>query len=106
MERWKGKTAVVTGGASGIGAAVTQALLAKGINVANFDIQIERLKEAAVEARKKKDFGKLHPVQCDLSKHDDIKKAFLSVEKIFGGVDILVNNAGVVNYTRIIGEIL
>ncbi|XP_051166471.1 farnesol dehydrogenase-like [Leptopilina boulardi] len=102
MDRWRGKTAIVTGAASGMGAAITQALLSKGINVVGLDIQKERLEKTANETNKNKNFGKLHPIRCDLTQYDDIQKAFKFADENMGGVDIMVNNAGICNYSRII----
>lgn len=102
MQRWKGKTAIVTGAASGIGAAITRALLQNGVNVAGFDVQIERLKQLGQEMKKKGVLGEFYPVHCDLSDSAQIEDAFKSATKKFDGVDIMVNNAGVVNFTRII----
>lgn len=106
MDRWLGKTAVVTGASSGIGEAITRALLRNGVNVAALDIQKEKLMRF-VEERERKGFpGALYPIHCDVSSEDDVNRAFSQIETKLGGVDIMVNNAGVVNYTRIIGMMI
>lgn len=105
MDRWLGKTAVVTGAASGIGEAITRALLQNGVNVAALDVQKERLAELDAECKRVGFPGMLHTVCCDVSLEDEIDAAFSYVETL-GGVDIMVNNAGVCEYTRIIGMII
>lgn len=51
MDRWIGKTAVVTGAASSIGQAITCALLRYGVNVAAIDIMNEKLIELKRESK-------------------------------------------------------
>lgn len=103
MDRWLGKIAVVTGAASGIGEAITRALLRNGVNVAALDIQRERLTELCAERQQKGYSGTLHPIYCDVSCEDDLDEAFSQIETTLGGVDIMVNNAGVTCYIRVIG---
>jgi NAD(P)-dependent dehydrogenase (short-subunit alcohol dehydrogenase family) len=76
-----GKTAIVTGGAKGIGAATARTLEDAGARVAVFDIQ-------AVDDLA---FG---GVSVDVTSESRVKQAFLLVAERFGGIDILVNNAG------------
>lgn len=106
MDRWIGKTAVVTGAASGIGEAITRALLRKGVNVVALDIQKEKLESLAEQelvAKKQEGFsGVLRPIHCDISVKEDIDAAFQQIDA-YGGVDIMVNNAGVIFYSRVIG---
>lgn len=102
MDRWLGKTAVVTGAASGIGKAITRALLQNGVNVAALDIQKEGLVKLDAKCRQEGFRGTLHTIRCDVSREDDIDAAFSHVETL-GGVDIMVNNAGVCEYSRVIG---
>ena len=76
-----GKTAIVTGGAKGIGAATARTLEDAGARVAVFDIQ-------AVDDLA---FG---GVSVDVTSEPAVKQAFALVAERFGGIDILVNNAG------------
>jgi NADP+-dependent farnesol dehydrogenase len=101
MNRWLGKTAVVTGAASGIGEAITCALLQNGVNVAALDVQKERLAQLEAKCRQKGFPGTLHAICCDISCEDEIDAAFAHIETL-GGVDIMINNAGVCEYSRVI----
>lgn len=104
MDRWLGKTAVVTGAASGIGEAITRALLQNGVNVAALDVQKERLAKLDAECKREGFPGTLHAIYCDITREDEIDEAFSHIETL-GGVDIMVNNAGVCEYSRVIGMI-
>ncbi|XP_029172580.1 farnesol dehydrogenase-like [Nylanderia fulva] len=100
MDRWIGKTAVVTGAASGIGQAITCALLRYGVNVAAIDIMNEKLIE--LKAEKQKLPGKLETILCDVSCEDELNRAFSEIETKMMGVDIMINNAAYCEYTRVI----
>ncbi|KAL2731846.1 farnesol dehydrogenase-like isoform X2 [Vespula squamosa] len=100
MNRWERKIAVVTGSASGIGKAITRALLEKKIIVVGLDIQNEKQKET-VDNRENTMTG-YYPLHCDITNEDDLDAAFLYVKKNFNGVDIMVNNAGVIHFQRVI----
>ncbi len=91
-----GQIAVVTG-AGAIGAATAKALAADGAAVAVLDIDGDAAKKVAAEV---KGLG----VQCDVTKPDDVARAFAAVCDRFGGVDILVSNAGAAWQGRI-GEV-
>jgi len=103
MDRWLGKTAVVTGAASGMGKAITRALLQNGVNMAALDVQKEKLAKLDAECKREGFPGILHTICCDVSREDEINAAFSHIETL-GGVDIMVNNAGVCEYSRIIGN--
>ncbi|XP_032683762.1 farnesol dehydrogenase-like [Odontomachus brunneus] len=102
MDRWLGKTALVTGAATGIGEAITRALLRNGVNVAAADIQKEKLARLLADVTNREGFGRLYTMCCDMSKEEDIDKVFAHIENAYGGVDIMINNAGVIDYTRMV----
>lgn len=87
------KTALVTGGARGIGAAICKSLAASGYNVA---VNYNSSEEAAEELKKRlSDITKAEIFRADVSDSLQVNSMFDEIEKAFGGVDILVNNAGV-----------
>ncbi|XP_015182123.1 PREDICTED: farnesol dehydrogenase-like isoform X1 [Polistes dominula] len=100
MNRWEGKVAVVTGSASGIGKAITCALLERKIIVVGLDIQNEEDTKTADNTNNKR--NGYYPLRCDVTREDEVDDAFLFVEEKLHGVDIMVNNAGVIDYRRII----
>lgn len=102
MNRWEGKVAVVTGSASGIGKAITRALLERKIIVVGLDIQ-NKMEKGTADNGENTTNG-YYPLRCDISNEKDVDEAFLFVKKKFNGVDIMVNNAGVIDFRRIIGK--
>lgn len=102
MEKWVGKTAVVTGASAGIGAAIVKDLVNAGVNVVALARRIEKLEELKKELKGSK--GKVTTHVCDVSDVKSVQTAFAFVEKTLGGTDILVNNAGIVKYIKIFGE--
>lgn len=95
MDRWIGKTAVVTGASSGIGASIVVDLVTAGVNVVGLARRKERI-EALKEKIPASATGKLYAIKCDLTQENDIKSAFNWTVANLGGVDILVNNAGII----------
>ncbi|XP_014601544.1 PREDICTED: farnesol dehydrogenase-like [Polistes canadensis] len=100
MNRWEGKVAVVTGSASGIGKAITCALLERKIIVVGLDIQNEEDTKTADNTKNKR--NRYYPLRCDVTCGDELDAAFSFVDEKLNGVNIMVNNAGVVNYHRVI----
>ena len=88
----KGKTAIVTGGANGIGKA-TALLLAKfGANIAIGDYNLEAAEEVAEEIR---ELGvKAIAISCNVLKDEDLVNLVDTTVKELGGIHILINNAG------------
>lgn len=94
MTRIEGARAVVTGGASGIGRGIAEALLSAGARVVIADIDAEPL------ARTAREIG-AHPVTVDVTSLDSVRGLADAVVATLGGVDIVVNNAGVGPFARI-----
>jgi len=96
MKRLEGKTALVTGGARGIGRAICEAYAREGAKVAVADL-LE--KDAAETSAALGDSGMA--VTMDVTDRDSIAAGVSAVEETFGGIDILVNNAGIFNMASI-----
>jgi len=88
MNDFDGLMAVVTGGASGIGAATVELLLQRGARVACLDRAIEA--DAAADGRP----GLLR-IACDVTDDAGVRAAIERVASELGGIDILINNAGI-----------
>ncbi|KAA3488697.1 zinc-binding alcohol dehydrogenase domain-containing protein 2-like [Gossypium australe] len=104
MELKPGLSALVTGGASGIGKALCLALAAKGIFVTIVDFSEEKGKEVASLVEKEN--SKFHQnlgfpsaifVKCDVTSLRDLNLAFEKHVSTYGGLDICINNAGIAN---------
>jgi NAD(P)-dependent dehydrogenase (short-subunit alcohol dehydrogenase family) len=91
------RVVIVTGGASGIGAAIVEAFAANCARVAFFDVQVETGQELAARLDKA---GATKPLflPCDLTDIAALQKTLQSIIDQLGTVDVLVNNAG--NDTR------
>jgi 2-keto-3-deoxy-L-fuconate dehydrogenase len=87
----KGKRAVVTGAASGIGLAIAELFAAHQAAVVLLDLDAQKTTDAA-KAIAEKTSGSVTGVACDVSRADSVEKAF---SQIGGSVDILVNCAGI-----------
>lgn len=93
MNRLEGKTALITGGASGIGLAISQALVKAGMRVALCSRRKALLKEQ-VEALNKEHPGHAIAVETDVREKLSVENAVAEVASQFGQIDVLVNNAG------------
>lgn len=85
-----GRVAIVTGAASGIGAATCRRLLDEGCKVAAVDIAGDAL------ARTHAGHASLLPIVADVSREEDCDRIVRETVAAFGGVDLFVNNAGVI----------
>ncbi len=87
-----GKASLVTGGASGIGAAIARAFAAQGARVAVVDLDGE------AAAREAAELGSDHAgFACDVTDPAEVEAVVEEVTAAFGGIDVLVNSAGVVH---------
>jgi NAD(P)-dependent dehydrogenase (short-subunit alcohol dehydrogenase family) len=87
------KTAIVTGGGSGIGRAVALALIDAGYRVALAGRRAEAL-DATLHAAKGR-ASDLLPVVTDVTKPDSVARLFAAIAERFGRLDLLFNNAGI-----------
>ncbi|OGT05534.1 MAG: 3-oxoacyl-[acyl-carrier-protein] reductase [Gallionellales bacterium RBG_16_57_15] len=87
----KGKTALVTGGARGIGKAIALKLAGIGANIAILDMVLAPDTVGEIEALGVKAIS----VEANVTKLDSVEKAVEQVIAAFGSLDILVNNAGI-----------
>jgi 3-oxoacyl-[acyl-carrier protein] reductase len=88
----KGKNAIVTGGAGGMGQAICLALADEGANVVVSDIAADRAEEVAARCRAKG--VKALAIRTDLTAEADCTALIDRTEEALGSADILVNNAG------------
>lgn len=95
MNNLKGKTAVITGGNSGVGAATALLFAKSGANVVISARRQAALDEVAEKI--KAEGGNVLTVSTDISKDEDCKNLMKAAIDAFGGIDILVNNAGVLD---------
>lgn len=96
-----GKSAVVTGGGSGIGAAIALAFAADGANVIIAGRNADKLNEVVSNAESKR----ISVMACDVSQRDQASKLINDATAKFGKVDILVNAAGVNMAKRLMADI-
>ncbi len=97
----KGKIAIVTGAAQGIGKAIARMFSEHGAVAVLYDIQKEKVEETAVEIAKATD-GKTIGIAVDITKKAEVETSVKKVMDIFGRIDILVNNAGIVMHSPIL----
>jgi len=88
----QGKSAIITGGANGIGRCATLFLLREGMNVAIADLDEEAGAECAEEYRT---LGRVEFIPTDVSQEASAENCVRTSVELFGGLDVLVNNAGI-----------
>jgi 3-oxoacyl-[acyl-carrier protein] reductase len=94
----RGKTALITGAASGIGRAIALRLAAEGVNIFVVDVNDFGLAKVADEARAAG--VEVIARRCDASEPREVSATVAEIFSRWGGVDILVNNAGITYYGR------
>lgn len=93
--RLKGKTAIVTGGASGFGAGIVRKFVAEGANVLIADLSTDL----------PDDLSAVKSLKTDVTSRDDVGAMTDHAMSLFGQIDILVNNAGITHMPAPMEEI-
>jgi 3-oxoacyl-[acyl-carrier protein] reductase len=88
----KGRRAVVTGGAQGIGRAIVERFLSSGAGVSIWDADADA---AATTARELAARGSVHTAAVDVTRLEQVEEAAAATAQALGGIDILVANAGI-----------
>ena len=102
-QRFTGKVAFVTGGASGIGRATAVAFAQEGARVAILDLTEEALATTAEAVRATG--AEVLVLACDVAKPEQVEAAIAEVVATFGRLDVAFNNAGVENKAAPVAEI-
>ena len=92
--------AIVTGGGSGMGAAIAETYAREGAHVAVVDVDGDAAKKVA-----RRIGNTAIAIKCDVTKRSDIDAAVIETATAFGGLNVLVNNAGVAHLNKPVLEI-
>ncbi|KQP49969.1 2-hydroxycyclohexanecarboxyl-CoA dehydrogenase [Pseudorhodoferax sp. Leaf274] len=92
MNRFEGRTVVVTGGGGGIGGASCRRFASEGAQVAVFDRNAEAADKVAAQIRGSG--GQARAFRCDITDRTSVDAAVAAAVDAFGAIDVLVNNAG------------
>jgi 2-hydroxycyclohexanecarboxyl-CoA dehydrogenase len=93
LREFSNQTAIITGGARGIGRAVVQAFAEKGADVVIADLRLEDANQTATEISESTG-RRVVAVQTDVTKREDVETLRDETLKEFGKIDVLVNCAG------------
>lgn len=97
-----GKTAVITGGGTGVGRATADFLAHKGCGLALLGRRAEKLESAREPIQSQTIPGvRIEIYPCDIVKENEVKSTFAKISSDFGPIDFLVNNAGVNTYNNL-----
>lgn len=92
MQRFDGKTVIVTGGGGGIGGATCRRFASEGAQVAVFDMNLEATEKVAADIRATG--GRATAFACNITDRAQVDAAVAAVEAQLGPIAVLVNNAG------------
>ncbi len=93
METLTGKTAIISGGGTGIGRAIARTLSREGVRVVVCGRRLEPIQ--MVEQEIEADGGRALAIQADVAVESDVEKLVTTAKKAFGTVEILISNAGI-----------
>lgn len=94
----KGKVALITGAARGLGLSIAEELAAKGVNICGTDIRLQKLQSEFTRIVQENGVETL-ALEADVGKESDVKNIVKAAFDKWGKIDILINNAGI----RIVG---
>jgi NAD(P)-dependent dehydrogenase (short-subunit alcohol dehydrogenase family) len=94
MEEVAGRTAFVTGGASGIGLGITEAFVAAGMNVVIADLRPDHVETALERLTRDGRRESVHAIELDVTDRERFARAADEAEDVFGKLHVLCNNAG------------
>jgi len=95
MKILEGKTAFITGGASGIGLGIAQAFVDAGMKVVIADLRQDHIDHAVATFSERGHHESVHAIQLDVTDRLAMAGAAQETERVFGKLHVLVNNAGV-----------
>ena len=95
MSLLTGQTAVVTGGAQGLGFAIAERFISEGARVVLGDLYLGATEAAAKQLGRDSKDGVALAVRCDVTQADEVDALVAAAMERFGGLDIMVNNAGI-----------
>jgi NAD(P)-dependent dehydrogenase (short-subunit alcohol dehydrogenase family) len=96
--RFEGRTAIITGGASGLGFACAKRILEEGGKVSLWDVNAATLDEA------RKKLADVHAVNVDVCNHGQVVAAAKQSNDALGRIDILINSAGITGTTAPVAQ--
>jgi len=99
-KKLEGKVAIVTGGARGIGKAISEKLASEGASLVLVDVMLDVAEQTANEFKAKG--VNAFAVKADVSKLSEAEEAVKKAVEHFGKIDILVNNAGITKDTLLL----
>lgn len=97
-DRLGGRSALITGGAGGIGAATCEVFCEQGARVAIVDLEAAAVEATAAQVRDRLPGAEVLPIAADVSSEDEAIRAVAEATGAFGGLDGLVNVAGIRSY--------
>lgn len=100
MTGLKGRTAIITGAAGGIGFAIAKKLGTLGARVALFDIDAHSIDQASKKLSEKN--IEALGVVCDVCDESSVKEAFTATREEFSSIEILINNAGIISFESLL----
>lgn len=93
MFNFKDRVVVITGASSGLGMQMARGFAEQGANLVLTARRLEKLEALAEELKSEHDIEAL-PIQCDVTKPEQVNEAAAQAKEKFGKVDVLINNAG------------